>query len=242
MNPWKRLGRKTRRWLKIITGALFFIFVWPLNLAGMSPIWSTSIEAQVVDAETGKPLENAVVIADWPSVTGTLAGGPYTWGTIHHAETRTKEDGFFYIRPWISMGFRDWITENHPTIRVHKAGYYSKTLTNNKSDGYGWIIWPKPWRSDWDERVIALEPIHWREWTKENWNENENKLRGSVSFEDCNWVKYPEIIIDDMRYLRRKGQILNKPGLGNRSRYWWREQQKCGVKLFPILKSPIGDP
>jgi hypothetical protein len=134
------------------------------------------------------------------------------------------------------MGFRDWITENHPTIRVHKAGYYSKTLTNNKSDDYGWIIWPKPWRSDWDERVIALEPIHWREWTKKNWNENENKLRGSVSFEDCNWVKYPEIIIDDMRYLRRKGQILDKPSLGNRSRYWWREQQKCGIKLFPILK------
>ena len=216
----------------------FFLLVWPLNLLGMAPVWSWPVTVQVVDAETGMPLQGVIVQADWPSVTGTLAGGHYRWGTIRDMETRTDEKGFFHLPGWIRVGFRNWISETDPEIRLYKAGYWPRTLKNSSSKSDEIILWPELWISDWNGEEIELEPMHWREWSKEEWKENEKKGMGGPSFENCGWIKYPEVIIEDLRFLMRRREVFGQPRkrLDELAKLWHEEEQKCGIKVFSLIK------
>ena len=212
--------------LLVLVAILFFILVWPMNLLGMAPVWSRSVTAQVVDAETGEPLEGVVVEATWPSVTGTLAGGPHHWGIIQRLETQTDEKGFFHLPSWVRIGYHNWISETDPEIYLYRAGYWPRTLRNNINKFDQIIIWPEPWKSDWDGKVIKLEPTHWREWTKEEWEKQHKddaydaangyliimlRLNNDDRIwppNNCDWKRRPRDFLEGMRYQLRMMEML----------------------------------
>ena len=226
---WRRIARFIRRYKKalmVLAAVLFFVLVWPMNLLGMAPVRALSVTAQVVDAETGAPLQEVVVVATWPSVTGTLAGGPHHWGTIRRMETQTDEEGFFHLPSWVRIGFRNWISETDPEIYLYRAGYWPRTLKNdiNKFDQI--IIWPESWVSDWDGKVVKLEPMHWREWTKEECEKQHKddaydaangylisilRLNNDDRIwppNNCDWKRRPRDFLEGMRYQLRMMEML----------------------------------
>jgi len=90
--------------------SLLFFLLFMLSV----PAWGRSIiTGQVVDAETGKPIENAAVYICW---TKPAAGPPGLAGTsiVEVAETLTDTEGFFKIPKY-------WFTEYELT--VYKNGY-----------------------------------------------------------------------------------------------------------------------
>jgi len=95
----------------ILLNSLILIFIF-LTLS--TSAWGRSIiTGQVVDAETGKPIENAAVYICWTKPAG---GPPGLAGTsiVEVAETLTDTEGFFKIPKY-------WFTEYELT--VYKNGY-----------------------------------------------------------------------------------------------------------------------
>lgn len=89
------------------------------------------IEAWVVDAETGQPIEGAVVTANWELVKGGL-DGPRYYGQLEVKETVTDASGRFYFDGFSkedSSGAE--LRESDPQILIFKAGYKFERFTND---------------------------------------------------------------------------------------------------------------
>lgn len=113
---------------------LFAIVAMVVALAGCgSPYYSTDpIEAWVVDAETGKPIEGAVVTANWQLVSFGLDTGGRRLRQLAVTETRTDKNGRFFvpgiIRPNITF---DELGEEDPQVLIFKSGYQYFRIVNN---------------------------------------------------------------------------------------------------------------
>ena len=93
------------------------------------------IEATVVDAETGVPIEGAVVTANWELVKGSL-DGPRYFGQLDVKETVTDKNGRFRFEGFTkedSSGAE--LRESDPQILIFKAGYEFQRFTNDYRDG-----------------------------------------------------------------------------------------------------------
>ena len=93
------------------------------------------IEAWVVDAETGKPIEGAVVTANWELVKGGF-DGPRYYGQLEVKETVTDANGRFFFEGFSkedSSGAE--LRESDPQIIIFKAGYEFQRVTNDYRDG-----------------------------------------------------------------------------------------------------------
>ncbi|HEY3178065.1 MAG TPA: carboxypeptidase-like regulatory domain-containing protein, partial [Casimicrobiaceae bacterium] len=74
-----------------------------LNACGSPYYTSDPIEAWVVDAETGQPIEGAVVTANWQLVGFTLDTGGRKGGQLEVMETITDANGRFYFRGFTKL-------------------------------------------------------------------------------------------------------------------------------------------
>ena len=93
------------------------------------------IEAWVVDAETGKPIEGAVVTANWELVKGSF-DGPRYYGQLEVKETVTDAKGRFAFEGFSkedSSGAE--LRESDPQILIFKAGHKFERFTNDYRDG-----------------------------------------------------------------------------------------------------------
>jgi hypothetical protein len=111
--------------------ALMTLLAFPLVSCG-SPLYiADPIEAWVVDAETNKPIEGAVVVANWQLVKGGL-DGPRQLGQLEVKEAVTDKAGRFFFE-----GFRKVnptlgeLRDADPRILIFKVGYEYKTVSNN---------------------------------------------------------------------------------------------------------------
>jgi hypothetical protein len=129
-----------------------------LALAGCgSPYYSTdAIEAWVVDAETGKPIEGAVVTANWQLVSFGLDSGGRKLRQLEVMETRTDKNGRFHVpgilRPNVTF---DQLGEEDPQILIFKSGYQYFRVVSNYPIGRES---PGPHRTSWvNGRTVKLE-------------------------------------------------------------------------------------
>lgn len=93
------------------------------------------IEAWVVDAETGKPIEGAVVTANWELVKGSF-DGPRYYGQLEVKETVTDANGRFAFDGFSkedSSGAE--LRGSDPQILIFKAGHKFERFTNDYHDG-----------------------------------------------------------------------------------------------------------
>jgi hypothetical protein len=99
-----------------------------------SPAWS----GRVVDAETGAPIEGAVVVVRWPVETfrADLAG----WLVMDEAVT--DRDGIFHFKAWGPLrtpdyrGSRTRLSPNVPSIDVFKSRYRIEVSAAGSEMGY----------------------------------------------------------------------------------------------------------
>ncbi len=88
--------------------------------------YAKAIEAWIIDAETHKPVQGAVVVARWKLVYGLEGGYAYDWVVM---ETVTDESGRFTFPAWgprIKPAFLPWdarLEYADPEIKSYKFGY-----------------------------------------------------------------------------------------------------------------------
>jgi len=77
-----------------------------------------AIEGQVLDKDTGRPIEGALVFALWKGV------GAYTTSMCFHVETvSTDVSGNFHIPAWRNPDSTAHLNQQHIELVAYKAGY-----------------------------------------------------------------------------------------------------------------------
>jgi hypothetical protein len=158
------------------------------------------IEGWVVEADTNRPIEGAVVAVSWELVMGWL-DGPRHQGYLEVKEVVTDKNGRFHFEGFTAPNPTMHELRNDPVIIVFKGGYAHRTLRN---------AYPKTGiqrEAEVNGKTIKLEPIKpsskWRE-------ENDNFYDGpstdlSYVIKDCEWKKIPRMILAlDQEYARIK--------------------------------------
>lgn len=108
--------------MRIKSALLIILLLFPIPSCGYGPITGT-----VVDAETGKPIEGAVILVEWTKTEG-LPGLTST-KSFKVIEKLTDKDGKFYIE-----GLSD-TSVNKPDMTIYKKGYVA---WNNEYIFPGW--------------------------------------------------------------------------------------------------------
>jgi hypothetical protein len=123
---------------------------------------AASITAKVVDAESGQPVAGVYVVAHW-QLYGGLEGGN-DLGAVMVLETQTDNSGQFQFPAWgpkqVSMPSGVYsnarVKNGAPAMLFFKSGYASQRVLNYGNSELA----PGNMRSDWDGKVIKLEPFH----------------------------------------------------------------------------------
>ncbi len=110
-------------------------------LAGCGSPYYTSapIEAWVVDAETGAPIEGAVVTANWQLVASGLDTGGRKLHQLEVMETVTDKAGRFYFPGFTRINFTlEELREEDPQVLVFKSGYRYARLSSSRFSPEEW--------------------------------------------------------------------------------------------------------
>ena len=174
----------------------------PAQVPILPPVYSgKEIRATVVDHETERPLEGAVVVALW-RLRGQSGSGP----SFHVGEAATDADGRFAMPPWgpklrPPLSHADTQT---PYLVVFKSGYVPVRLINVKRSDFarlramkapaskisrdaGVLAYPEANPYDlvqdslWNGMAIRLEPFRG---TPEEWLEKLSSFESSIGFGD----------------------------------------------------------
>lgn len=114
---------------------LFFLFFLTFAAWSSSSLAAGPWTAQVVDAETGKPLEGVVVLAYWLKYTSTAAG--LAGAEFYDAEeVVTGLDGHFVIQARWTFTLLPWTHIRGPELVIFKPGYGQWSFQ-------GYQDWPK---------------------------------------------------------------------------------------------------
>lgn len=158
--------------------------LWPPHAAALGPplYFVKRFEATVVDAETGKPVFGAIVVAHWELVAGSNVGDRYR-GELAVRETRTDAIGgfefasFFRVNPGL-----DDLRDREPRIIVFKDGYEFTAVSGNSRAGaerlHGGQIRIKAFTGTPSEYAIHLRRL---------------KDRFHFGYRDCNWIQAPRL-------------------------------------------------
>ena len=112
--------------------------------------WAESIHGRVVDADSGAPVEGAVVVADWKLYGGGMGHGGHR-DSLFVEETVTDSNGEFRFGKWgPKLRPLSGELDTAPWLVVFKAGYEHRFLPNEYDSK--WFVR----RSDWDGRAIEL--------------------------------------------------------------------------------------
>jgi hypothetical protein len=120
---WERCSATTRsgrvaKYLLVALGTL------ALNACGSPYYTSDPIEARVVDADTGQPIEGAIVTANWQLIGPSLDTGGRKVGQLEVMETVTDKDGRLFFPGFTKINPSGAeLREEDPQILIFKPGY-----------------------------------------------------------------------------------------------------------------------
>ena len=113
--------------------------------------WAEAIHAHVIDAETGAPVEGAVVVADWKLYGGGIGHGGHR-DSLLVEETTTDANGDFTFGKWGPKKRPAYaVLDTAPWLVIFKTGYQHRFLPNSADSN------ESVRRSDWNERNIELK-------------------------------------------------------------------------------------
>jgi hypothetical protein len=175
-----RLGPRTR---KVFYGlAAILIVVW---IFGDAPIYiATPSSGKIVDASTGKPLQGAVVVAEWILLSEGFGHASHDI-RMKTIEAISDNEGKYEIGGWGPLPrapFRR-LDGLDPQITVFKPGYYPVLLVNGFAPGadpsQGLVR-----KSNFDGQSILLRPFD-GQWEKYSWSLVIVRPRISGCMETC---------------------------------------------------------
>jgi hypothetical protein len=141
-----------KRWL--IAGVVISMILFlGYSMFGHHPFfyWGEAIHGRVVDAESGEPIEGAVVLVDWKLYSGGMGHGGHR-DPLFVQETVTDARGEFAFDKWGPI--RRPLTgalDTAPWFVVFKSGYEHRFLLNEHHTN------DSVRRSDWNEKTITLK-------------------------------------------------------------------------------------
>jgi len=194
-----------------------FVLICVLPLPACSMTYSAeAIEAWVVDAETGQPIEGVVVTANWELETGTV-GGNVPAGQIMVTETVTDKKGRFYFPAWgprstpLSFPVPLLKSEPHlvnrdPHMLLFKSGYKWVGLENTPMINYNKGSLRK---SEWNGKTIKMEMF---KGDPKEYGRHLTSLEISMGYafyaENCEWKQTPRmlaLLFSEADSLRKRG-------------------------------------
>lgn len=211
---------------------LFFpllLMVLSLPLQSCALYYSAApIDATVVNAETGKPLEGVIVTANW-RLMGGLEGGNEL-GQMMVMETLTDKNGRFFFPAW---GPKRNVSDGHiksdgPQLLLFKTGYRYVVLSNKTSvtDRPGPSL-----KSDWNGKTIEMKLFagSLREY-EEHLGYLRTNLRFAYDGKNCEWKQAPRMIAAQHKENRRfkAAGIISPVGDSVLSINAVRNQKHCG--------------
>lgn len=182
-----------------------------------------AIEAQVVDAETKKPIEGVIVTINWQLLGGFEGGN--VLGQMKVMETVTDKTGRFYFPAWGPERRTRGYLREAPQLLLFKSGYEYRRLANE----YRFTPEERSQevrRSDWNGKTIELRLF---KGAMDEWARQLGLLMTSLRFveDDCNWKKTPRIILAlglEEEKLRGSGIIRSFYSVD----YVRTDEKKCG--------------
>jgi hypothetical protein len=117
------------------------------------------VYAQVVDSDTGKPIEDVVVVAYWELYQGSITGDGMPCGAANVEETLTDKDGWFHIPGWGPVKGACGVMRNmNPFVYLFKSGY----AYVRKAGGVGLNVSKRVTKAqvDWNGQTIKLSKIN----------------------------------------------------------------------------------
>jgi len=168
--------------------ALFLGTIFSLAACATPAFYSAKeIHGQIVDAETGQPIEGAVVVGQWVLFHIGIGHGGHK-SRIHIHETVTDKDGKYVIPAWGPKPHPP-MTELHdrdPDILIFKSGYEPQVLTNS-------VVREDAVRvSEWDGKTVKLMR------TKRSLEDYAQRLESmsiSLPREGKEWRTFPRMIL-----------------------------------------------
>lgn len=191
-----KLKKIKKRWIFLgILTLLIYQCLYPYPMF----YFAQSIDAEIVDVDTGEPIEDVIVVAFW-LLDGGWEGGSNR-GTVNVMETTSDANGKFHFDGWGPRKIPHWFSwdarlkGDSPQILFYKNGYYPRQLRDRYKAGF----FVSPFTdSDWDGKQIKMQKFEGGE------NEFDTMIRRFnyaldevVRFEKskCQWEKFPRMIV-----------------------------------------------
>lgn len=191
--------------MKYLTASIL-ILAMAAGLAGCwQPEHSYSAEplfAQVVDADTGKPIAGVAVVAQWEMYQGSITGDGMPCGAANVEEAVTGKDGWFYISGWGPVrGKCGYMRNMNPFTYLFKPGYAYGYLPGGDSLNVVQLI--SVARVLWNGTTIKMQKFpnldlraHGRGSYIDNFRILNSELETFVVEmpAECNWKKIPHML------------------------------------------------
>lgn len=207
---------------------------------GEIPLSAAAIDSQVVDADTGKPIEGAVVVAYWQLQSGSLTGDGLPCGAANVEEAVTDNYGQFHIPGWgpIMPTCNGSMNQGDPEMYVFKAGYHSGRFDNGVSTAN-----VARTGSTWTNRQMKLKKfqrIDYRDVGPLTYYSNFSGINIDLGMfvvnmpRQCNWRKIPNMLrvleIERQRFSKALGYPIGgiTAQLADQDKWFQKVAPKCG--------------
>ncbi|MCU7814467.1 MAG: hypothetical protein KZQ81_04465 [Candidatus Thiodiazotropha sp. (ex Rostrolucina anterorostrata)] len=168
----------------------------------------------VVDAATGVPLKDAIVVGSWPDIGSTYCGD-HEMAAAHIHETTTNKHGEFVIPGCVKT--TGIFFHSDGGLSFYKKGYFPKTIDNdplwNPTEGKAKMGYYGPgWVWQFNGAVIELES------TSGISQENIDKIRRSkngrivtdyqgIGGSKCHWLRMPKMVMATGHRIQKRDAV-----------------------------------
>ncbi len=206
--------------------------------------FAKSIDAQVIDVDTGEPINDVVVVAFW-LLDGGWEGGSNR-GVVNVIETTSDAQGNFHFSGWGPKKIPHWFSwdarlkGDSPQILLYKKGYYPRQLR----DRYRPTFFTSPFTdSSWDGMQVKMQRFEGDEQKHDDMIRRFNYVLDEIvryKSSKCEWEKFPRMIIEARPEGRLRTSNLYDRLLGREER---DEDQGCPsftrfIKEYDSEESP----
>jgi hypothetical protein len=177
------------------------LLIWVFFFRLPSSYSALPISGQVVDADTGVPLENVIVIAVWELERGFGLEGTIPSGFMMVTEVVTDEKGNYFIQGWgpLPRPRGTYLGKNAPRLIFFKEGYnfigHANYIYRHRYDNRRKSLQ----NSEWDGETINLKDF---EGELESYIQVLSGVSSSLNVvlepifgaKSCDWMKIPKTI------------------------------------------------